>query len=287
MSDFFVTRFAPSPTGRLHMGHAYSACLAFNAARAAGGVMRLRLEDIDQTRCRPEYEDAIFEDLAWLGLSWPSPVRRQSEHMGAYAAALDDLRARGLVYRCFKTRKEVLAEIARAPHGPAEPIYLGPSAPMSADEEAERIANGEAFAWRLSSTTARETLGSQWDALAFVEEGAGPNGEMGRVTAKPMLHGDVVLGRKDAGASYHLAAVHDDAAEGVTHVIRGEDLFEATHLHVLLQALLGLATPVYRHHRLIFGEDGKRLAKRDRAATLAAQRANGASPAKIRRLIGL
>ncbi len=281
----FVTRFAPSPTGYLHLGHAFSALTAFDAAQAAGGRFLLRLEDIDQTRCRPHFEAAIVEDLAWLGLDWETPVRRQSEHRAAYANALERLIAHDLVYRCFKTRKDVLAAIARAPHGPAGEAYVG--APLPSDEEADRVSRGDPFAWRLSMARARDHLGPRWEQLGFVEDGRGPAGETGWIVAHPETHGDVVLARKDAGTSYHIAAVSDDAEQGVTVVIRGEDLFDATHVHVLLQALLGLPRPAYRHHRLILGDDGKRLAKRDQAATLRALRASGATPADVRRRVGL
>ena len=282
----FVTRFAPSPTGRLHLGHAFSALQAFEAARAAEGRFLLRIEDIDLTRCRLEYEAAILEDLAWLGLDWERPVRRQSAHFPHYAAALEQLAGRGLVYRCFKTRKEIAEEIARAPHHPGEGpegvIYPGPQTPMSADEEAERVARGEAFAWRLSIRACRDVLGDRFDRLVFLEEGEGPDGETGEVTAKPDLLGDVILGRKDVGTSYHVACVHDDALQGVSHVIRGRDLFFATHLHRLLQALMDQPAPVYRHHRLITGPDGARLAKRDKALTLAALREAGETPGSVR-----
>ncbi len=286
MADF-VTRFAPSPTGYLHLGHAYSAMQAFDAAKYAGGTCHLRIEDIDTVRCKPEFEAAIFDDLSWLGFDWPQPVRRQSEHFNAYAARLDHLAERSLVYRCFKTRKEIAEEIARAPHQPGEGpegvIYPGPAEPMGADEEAERLANGDPFAWRLSIAACRETLGEAWSALHFIEEGAGPDGETGLIRARPETLGDVTLGRKDVGASYHMACVHDDALQGVSHVIRGQDLFFVTHLHVLLQALLGLPKPVYRHHRLLVGADGKRFAKRDNALTLKAMREVGLSPEDVRR----
>ncbi|GAB4532979.1 MAG: tRNA glutamyl-Q(34) synthetase GluQRS [Parvularculaceae bacterium] len=285
----FVTRFAPSPTGLLHLGHAYSAVTAWRAARAAGGRFLLRIEDTDQTRCRPEYEAQIYEDLAWLGLDWEEPVRRQSEHMPEYAAALDRLRQAGLVYRCFKTRKEVLADIARAPHGrpdgPEGPAYTG--APLPAEEEEAKIASGAPFAWRLSMTAARAYLGAQWDRLAFIEEGQGPEGETGEIRAAPEMFGDAILARKDTGASYHLACVHDDAVQGVTHVIRGQDLFYASHLHRLLQELLGLPAPRYRHHKLIRDETGARLAKRDGATAVKALREAGAAPADILRGLGL
>lgn len=276
----FVTRFAPSPTGYLHRGHAFSALAGFKAARTAGGRFLLRIEDIDATRCRPEYEAAIFEDLAWLGLDWESPVRRQSEHLSDYQAAIDALRARGLAYRCFKTRKEL--DIGRAPHGPQTP-YVG--APLAPDEEAARLGRGEAFAWRLSLTAAREALGG-FETLTFVEEGAGPEGETGLIQARPETAGDIVLARKDVGVAYHLAVVHDDALQGVTHVIRGQDLFEAAHIQRLLQALLDLPTPTYRHHGLLVGPDGKRYAKRDKAQTLRELRAAGVSAQALRAELG-
>lgn len=274
----FVTRFAPSPTGYLHLGHAFSALTAFDAAQAAGGRFLLRVEDIDQGRTRPEFEAAIFEDLAWLGVSWEEPVRRQSEHMADYAAPLQSLIARGLVYRCFRTRKEIAEAIASAPHGASEEMFRGE--PLPADEEAAKLEAGDAFAWRLSLKKARSVLGPAYFTLVFEDE-------TGLVRAEPEKHGDVVLARKDFGTSYHLASVWDDALQGVTHVIRGEDLREAAHLHVLLQKLLELPQPTYRHHRLILGEDGKRLAKRDSAATLRATRESGQTPASIRELLGL
>lgn len=274
-----VTRFAPSPTGYLHRGHAYSALTAFEAARAAGGRFILRIEDIDATRCRPEYEAAILEDLAWLGLCWEEPIRRQSQHLADYEVAIAGLRDRGLVYRCFKTRKEI--DIGRAPHEPAV-AYVG--APLNAAEEAERLSRGEPFAWRLSLAAARETL-SGFDALTFVEEGVDQSSPR-TVQALPETAGDIVLARKDVGVAYHLAVVHDDALQGVTHVIRGEDLFEATHIQRLLQALLGLPTPIYRHHGLLTGPDGKRYAKRDKAQTLRELRASGVTASALRAELG-
>ncbi|WP_374470295.1 tRNA glutamyl-Q(34) synthetase GluQRS [Phenylobacterium sp.] len=276
MTAAFVTRFAPSPTGYLHRGHAFSALVAFEAAQAAGGRFILRIEDIDRTRCRPEYEAATYEDLAWIGLAWEQPVRRQSEHMDDYQRALDRLAADGLLYRCFRTRREIAEEIARAPHGAME-VFRG--APLAAEDEARRLAAGEPFAWRLSLAAAARRLGG-FDGLAFVDEGRGT------VPARPELGGDVVLARKDVGVAYHLAVVVDDALQGITHVIRGEDLFEATHVQRLLQALLGLPTPVYRHHRLLTAPDGRRYAKRDRAETLRELRARGMSPAELRREMG-
>jgi glutamyl-Q tRNA(Asp) synthetase len=276
----FTTRFAPSPTGLLHRGHAFSALTAFKAARAAGGRFVLRIEDIDATRSRSEYDAAILEDLTWLGLAWEQPVRRQSDHLSEYHTAIETLRARGLVYRCFRTRKEL--DIGRAPHEPQTP-FVG--APLSAGEEADRLARGEAFAWRLSLAAAREVLGG-FETLSFIEEGAGPGGETGVIAVKPETAGDIVLARKDVGVAYHLAVVLDDALQEITHVVRGEDLFEAAHIQRLLQALLGLPTPTYRHHRLLTGPDGKRYAKRDKAQTLRELRAEGMTPAALRAEMG-
>ena len=281
MSAPFVTRFAPSPTGRLHRGHAFSALTAHAAARAAQGRFLLRIEDIDAIRCRPEYEAAILEDLAWLGLTWEQPVRRQSEHLADYQAALDRLAARGLLYRCFRTRREIAQAIASAPHGVMEAWRGGP---LPSDQEARRLAAGETFAWRLHLDAALATLEAP---LSFREEGSGPNGETGTILARPELGGDVVLARKDVGVAYHLAVTVDDALQGVTHVIRGQDLFEATHVQRLLQALLDLPEPVYRHHRLLTGPDGKRYAKRDRAETLAELRAAGVTPDQLAAEMGL
>jgi len=280
----FATRFAPSPTGRLHKGHAFSALTAWTAARNAGGRFILRIEDIDPTRSRAEYDAGILEDLAWLGIDWETPVRRQSDHLADYAAVVENLNGRGLLYRCFRTRKEIMDAIGDAPHGPAEAARPGPH---PADEEARLLAEGRPFAWRLSLDRARETLGAAaWDAIAFVEEGHGPDGEAGLIPARPETAGDVVLARKDAGTAYHVAVTHDDALQGVTHVVRGEDLFEATHIQVLVQALMGWPTPVYRHHRLLTGADGRRFAKRDRSVTLAELRAGGLNAAALRSELG-
>jgi len=273
----FVTRFAPSPTGYLHLGHAFSALTTFDAARAANGRFILRIEDIDKGRARPEFDAAIFEDLAWLGMEWEEPVRRQSEHMIEYARVLDDLIARNLVYRCFRTRKEVADAIASAPHGESGDVFRGEA--LDPVEEREKLDAGESYAWRLSLKKARAALGPAYFTLVFEDEA-------GLVRAEPEKHGDVVLARKDFATSYHLASVWDDAQQGVTHIIRGEDLREAAHLHVLLQRLLGLPTPRYQHHRLILGEDGKRLAKRDSAATLRALREAGKTPDDVRAMFG-
>jgi glutamyl-Q tRNA(Asp) synthetase len=266
-------RFAPSPTGLLHKGHAFSALTAVEAARAAGGRFVLRIEDIDFTRCRPEFETAIYEDLAWLGFEWETPVLRQSEHLADYLAALDRLVARGLAYRAFQTRKEVALAMLSAPHGAGEG-YRGQ--PPSADEEAARLAAGEPFAWRLN--------------LAAAERRAGPltfeDAERGEVAVDASAAGDVVLARKDVGVAYHLAVVVDDARQAITDVVRGADLFEATHVQRLLQALLGLPEPRYRHHRLILGADGRRLAKRTGAETLRALRARGVTAVQLRAELG-
>ncbi|MFO0413247.1 MAG: tRNA glutamyl-Q(34) synthetase GluQRS [bacterium] len=280
----FVTRFAPSPTGRLHRGHAFAALTAWRAAREVGGRFLLRIEDIDPTRCKPAFEDAIVEDLTWLGLAWDGPVRRQSEHLADYAAVIAALDGRGLLYRCFRTRKDILDAIGDAPHGPVEAARPGPH---PADEEAALLAQGRAFAWRLSLDRAREALGDvAWQALAFLEEGLGPNGERGLIEVRPETAGDVILARKDVGAAYHVAVTHDDALQGVTHIVRGEDLFEATHVQVLIQTLMGWPTPVYRHHRLLVGPDGRRYAKRDRSVTLAELRAGGLDAGTLRAELG-
>jgi glutamyl-Q tRNA(Asp) synthetase len=282
VSTPFVTRFAPSPSGPLHRGHAYSALKAHEAAKAAGGRFILRIEDIDTARCRPEHEAAILEDLAWLGLEWEQPVRRQSEHLEEYQAALDGLRDRGLLYRCFRTRRDVLDEIARAPHGPMDAFKAGP---LSDKEEERLLAEDRPYAWRLSLAAARKATGG-FAHLTFTEEGEGPEGETGLIKVRPELTGDVVLGRKDVGVAYHLAVVMDDALQGITHVIRGEDLFEATHIQRVLQALLGFPEPTYRHHRLLVGPDGKRFAKRDKAQSLRELRAGGMTPDQLRGELG-
>lgn len=257
-----ITRFAPSPTGALHLGHAWSAILAHDRARAsAGGRFILRIEDIDGTRSRAEHVGAILADLAWLGLSWDALVF-QSARIDHYAAALDRLRGMDLLYPCFCTRADIAAAMS-APHGPA-PAYPGTCRALDPAMRAERAAR-EPHAWRLDMAAAVALAGP----LDWHDEIAG------RIIAQPEVAGDVVLARKDAPASYHLAATLDDAAQGITHVIRGADLFDATHIHRLLQALLGLPTPLYHHHPLLTGTDGKRLAKRDGAPTLAARRRAG------------
>ncbi|WP_395716417.1 tRNA glutamyl-Q(34) synthetase GluQRS [Prosthecobacter sp.] len=269
-----VTRFAPSPTGWLHLGHAYAALFAHE--KAAGGRFLIRLEDIDGTRARPEYEEAIFEDLAWLGLSWETPVRRQSDHFDDYRAALAKLEAQDVLYPCFCTRREIQDEIVRAgnaPQGPDGPLYPGTCRNRSADERAERIGKGEAYALRLDVAKASSLISGE---LVWQDRGRG------RFKARPDVFGDVVLARKDTPASYHLAVVVDDALQGITLVTRGEDLLEATHLHRLLQALLGLPVPEWHHHRLITDETGKRLAKRDDARSLRSLRAGGWTPERVK-----
>jgi glutamyl-Q tRNA(Asp) synthetase len=270
-----VTRFAPSPTGHLHLGHAYSALIGWRAALDAGGTFLLRIEDIDRTRCKPEFAAAILEDLAWLGLDWDGAVRKQSEHFADYRAALDKLAARGLIYPCFCTRAAIAAEIARAgeaPQGEEGAIYPGTCRALSDDERARRIAAGESYALRLDVAKATALTGPlDWH-----------DDEQGEIAAKPESLGDVVLARKDVPASYHLAVTVDDALQGVTLVTRGADLFSSTNIHRLLQALLGLPTPRYRHHRLLTDAQGKRFAKRDKALTLRALREAGRTPDEVR-----
>lgn len=272
-----VTRFAPSPSGLLHLGHAFSALSAFDAAQAAGGSFLLRIEDIDQSRSRKAFEDAILDDLGWLGLSWERPVRRQSEHMAGYEAVLGRLIKQGLCYRCFRTRSELLQSLASAPHGPTTPYFGAPPPPA---EEQARLAAGEPFAWRLSTKRVREALGDRFDRLTFEDE-------TGVVDVDPERLGDVVLARKDFPTSYHLASISDDALQGVTHVIRGEDLRDTAHLHVVLRELLGLPPVVYKHHPLITDASGRRLAKRDKDETLAQMRSRGVTPTEIRAIVGL
>ncbi len=267
-----ITRFAPSPTGLLHKGHAYSALMAFRAAVAAGGRFILRIEDIDTTRCKPEFTQAIYEDLAWLGLTWETPVRVQSDHFDDYAKALEKLKEQDVVYPCFCTRKEIVAEVARAPtapHGPDGPLYPGTCRTLSTKERTNRIAAGDAHAWRLDLTAALSITG---DNLIWNDT------ERGDIIATPQELGDVVLARKDTPTSYHLAVVYDDALQGVSHVVRGQDLWHATHIHVVLQSLLGLPTPTYHHHGLLTDDKGVRFAKRDKAQTLQSIRESGMSP---------
>lgn len=285
-------RFAPSPNGYLHLGHACSALLNADLARAAGGRFLLRIEDIDTARCRPEYETAIYEDLAWLGLAWETPVRRQSGHFAEYRAALEKLDTMGVLYPAFESRAEILRLVAaREEAGPwprdpdGAPLYPGDAKHMSAAERAARIARGEPHVLRLDLAAALARLGAGAASLSWQERGGGPAGETGTVVVRPALWGDIVLARKDVPASYHLAVVIDDAAQGITEVVRGRDLFAATAVHRVLQALLGLPAPVYRHHRLILDADGHKLSKSTRATGLRELRAEGATPDDIRRLI--
>jgi glutamyl-Q tRNA(Asp) synthetase len=274
-----VTRFAPSPTGFLHVGHAASALAGRLAAKRANGRFLLRIEDIDAARCRPAFEAAIYEDLAWLGLSWECPVRRQSEHMADYAAALGRLRSLGILYPCFCTRQDIAVEIAAAagaPHGPDGPLYPGTCRGLPPEERAARMDRGLPYALRLDAAAAARLTGP----LTWEEDGRGT------VAVDPTRLVDAVLARKDIAASYHLAVTVDDALQDVTLVTRGEDLFHATHLHRLLQALLGLAAPDYAHHILLTNADGRRLAKRDGALALRALRLAGRTPAEVRAMAG-
>jgi glutamyl-Q tRNA(Asp) synthetase len=284
-----VFRFAPSPNGHLHLGHALSALINADMARAAGGRLLLRIEDIDASRCRPEYEAAIYEDLTWLGLRWEQPVRRQSEHCDDYRAALTKLDAMGLVYPSFESRAEIAMMVAgRDAKGPwprdpdGVPLYPG-SAKTLPQAERERRMKAEPYALRLDIAAAMARAG----VLSWEETGTGPAGETGTIAANPAHWGDVILARKDTPTSYHLAVVVDDAAQGVSDVVRGRDLFHATSVHRLLQALLGLPAPRYHHHRLILDADGKKLSKSTAATGLRELRAAGATPADIRRRVGL
>ncbi|MDQ2103920.1 tRNA glutamyl-Q(34) synthetase GluQRS [Azospirillum isscasi] len=274
-----VTRFAPSPTGHLHLGHAHSALFGWTAARKAGGRFLLRIEDIDPQRCRPEFDRDLREDLAWLGLTWEEPVRRQSEHMEDHRAALARLRDMGAVYPCFCTRKDIAAEIARAghaPHGPDGPLYPGTCRALPEAERRDRIAAGEAYALRLDVGRAMAMTGPlRWH-----------DRRRGWQDARPDILGDVVLARKDTPTSYHLAVTVDDHLQGVTLVTRGEDLFFATNVHRLLQALLRVGAPDYHHHPLMVNERGERLAKRDHAKTLRSLRESGETAAAVRALAG-
>jgi glutamyl-Q tRNA(Asp) synthetase len=284
-----ILRFAPSPNGYLHLGHAFSALLNFQKAQALGGRFLLRIEDIDATRCRPHYEHAIYEDLAWLGIAWEEPVRRQSEHFYDYRAALARLEALGLVYPSFESRREIARAVAEQRQSPwprdpdGAPLYPGGPHSLARDERARRMQSGAPYALRLDVAAASARTG----ALTWIETGAGPGGETGSIAAAPQAWGDAVLARKESPTSYHLSVVIDDAHQGVTHVVRGQDLFWATSLHRLLQALLGVAAPIYCHHRLIRDAQGGKLSKSTRATALRALRRAGAGPADIRKMIGL
>jgi glutamyl-Q tRNA(Asp) synthetase len=295
-----VFRFAPSPNGYLHLGHALSALMNFDLARAVGGRLLLRIEDIDRARCRSEFETAIFEDLAWLGVAWDGPVWRQSEHLDAYRAALARLEADGLVYPSFESRAEIAA-LASDPAAPGTwprdpdgvPLYPGTARALSPSERARRVAAGEPYALRLDMAAAIARVGALdlasalTSPLAWTETGSGPDGETGTVAAAPARWGDVVLGRKEAPTSYHLSVVIDDARQGTTHVMRGRDLFWSTSVHRLLQALLDLPVPVYHHHRLVLDADGRKLSKSTQATALRTLRRNGVTAADIRRMVGL
>ncbi|WP_128923324.1 tRNA glutamyl-Q(34) synthetase GluQRS [Bradyrhizobium guangxiense] len=285
-----VFRFAPSPNGLLHLGHAYSALLNFQRARATGGRLLLRIEDIDATRCRPEFEAAIYEDLAWLGIDWEMPVRRQSEHLADYRAVLEKLSALGLVYPAFESRAEIARLVAtREAEGPwprdpdGAPLYPGDSKSLPADERARLLASGAPHALRLDMAAACRRVGG----LSWNELGEGPDGERGIVPARPEVWGDVILARKETPTSYHLSVVVDDALQDVSEIVRGQDLFHATAVHRLLQVLLGLPEPVYRHHRLICDSAGRKLSKSSRSTGLRALRAAGVTPAGICQLVGL
>jgi glutamyl-Q tRNA(Asp) synthetase len=285
-----VFRFAPSPNGYLHLGHAYSALLNFDLARMSGGRLLLRIEDIDTARCRPEFEAAIDEDLGWLGIAWESPVRRQSEHLADYRQALEKLSAQGLIYPSFESRAEIASLVAqREAHAPwprdpdGAPLYPGTAKLLSPDARAGLIESGVPYALRLDMAAACARCGE----LGWLERGAGPDGETGAVRARAEAWGDVILARKETPTSYHLAVVVDDALQGVTEVVRGRDLFHATGVHRLLQQLLGLPSPAYRHHGLIPDASGRKLSKSTASTGLRELRAEGATPADIRRLVGL
>jgi glutamyl-Q tRNA(Asp) synthetase len=274
-----ITRFAPSPTGLLHLGHAHSALFGWTEARDRNGLFLLRIEDIDPTRCRREFERQLMEDLSWLGLTWPTPVRRQSDHLDDYRTALDQLARSGVTYSCFCTRKEIEEEIARAghaPHGPDGALYPGTCRHLSDAERSARLTAGQAFAVRLDVARACRLAGP----LSWRDH------EAGQIDATPEILGDVVLARKDVPTSYHLSVTVDDALQGVTLVTRGRDLFHATHLHRLLQALLDLPAPDYHHHGLLTNDRGERLAKRDKAVSLRALREAGRTPAEVRTMAG-
>ncbi|WP_374384749.1 tRNA glutamyl-Q(34) synthetase GluQRS [Dongia sp.] len=270
-----VTRFAPSPTGYLHLGHAFSALDAWSRARSAGGRFLLRIEDIDRTRCRPEFDTGIIEDLTWLGLDWDGEVRRQSAHFADYQAAIEKLQALGVIYPCFCTRKDI-AGAQSAPHGPDGPLYPGTCRTLPADIAVARMATGSPYALRLDTGRATALAGN----LSFREE------SLGTVAAAPEQLGDVVLARREIPCSYHLCVTVDDALQGVTLVTRAIDLLPATHIHRLLQALLGLPTPDYAHHPLLTDEAGARLAKRAGAPTLRSIREAGGTAENTRKMAG-
>lgn len=285
-----VFRFAPSPNGFLHLGHARSALLNSDLARQGGGRMLLRIEDIDATRCRPEYERAIYEDLDWLGIVWEQPVRRQSEHLPLYSEAVERLTRDGLLYPAFESRGEIarlVGEKDRAGAWPRDPdgapLYPGTGRTLPDDERDRNLQAATPYALRLDMDAAIARAGP----LSWTELGAGPQGETGTVPARPEQWGDVILARKDTPTSYHLSVAIDDALQGVTHVVRGHDLFWATGVHRLLQSLLGLPQPLYRHHALVLDETGRKLSKSTQSTALRELRAGGATPADVRRLVGI
>ena len=285
-----VFRFAPSPNGYLHLGHAYSALLNFDLARRAGGRFLLRIEDIDETRCRPEFEAAIYEDLAWLGITWETPVRRQSQHFSSYRVAVERLVAEGLIYPSFESRAEIVRLVAQReteapwPRDPdGAPLYPGAAKSLSADERTRLIGQGVPYALRLDMAAACARVKD----LGWTETGEGPDGETGAVTARPEAWGDVILARKETPTSYHLSVVIDDALQGVTDVVRGRDLFWSTSVHRLLQHLLGLPQPAYRHHPLVLDAAAQKLSKSTSATGLRELRSEGATPADIRKSVGL
>jgi glutamyl-Q tRNA(Asp) synthetase len=285
-----VFRFAPSPNGYLHLGHAYSALLNFDLARASGGRFLLRIEDIDAMRCRPEFEAAIYEDLAWLGISWETPVRRQSEHFARYREAVEKLAALGLIYPSFESRAEIARLVARRdagapwPRDPdGAPLYPGLAKSLPPDERERLIAQGTPYALRLDMEAALARAGE----LNWKEFGEGPGGESGVVAAQPEAWGDVILARKETPTSYHLSVVIDDALQGITDVVRGRDLFWSTSVHRLLQQLLGIPQPAYRHHRLIEDSSGHKLSKSTQATALRELRGQGVTPVEVRSLVGL
>jgi glutamyl-Q tRNA(Asp) synthetase len=285
-----VFRFAPSPNGYLHLGHAYSAWLNFDCAQRANGSFLLRIEDIDTIRCKPEFEAAIYEDLAWLGIAWEAPVRRQSEHFAFYRDAIERLSAQGLVYPSFESRTEIARLVAQReadglwPRDPdGAPLYPGEAKSLSSATRKRLLEQGVPYALRLDMAAACARTGE----LGWIERGRGPGGESGEIAARPQAWGDVILARKETPTSYHLSVVIDDALQGVTEVVRGEDLFWSTSVHRLLQALLGLRAPLYRHHRLVPDTAGAKLSKSTGATGLRELRATGATPVDIRRLVGL
>jgi glutamyl-Q tRNA(Asp) synthetase len=295
MTDFStmpppVFRFAPSPNGYLHLGHAYSALLNYDLARRAGGRLLLRIEDIDAARCKPEFEAAIAEDLGWLGIEWETPVRRQSEHLDIYRDALNKLAAQGLLYPSFESRTEIARLVTqreaegRWPHDPdGAPFYPGTAKLLSSNERARLLNSGAPYALRLDMEAARARAGD----LTWIEQGQGPEGETGTVPAQPQAWGDVILARKETPTSYHLSVVIDDALQGVTEVVRGQDLFWSTSVHRLLQQVLDLPEPAYRHHQLVLDAAGRKLSKSSRATGVRELRAQRLTPMDIRRLVGL